>query len=295
MRATFRQHGVLRGAPPHPAHRYASFYPIFYRLFEIRHKTGWHPRDLDVVPGRESSLHTEFMLASALSEFGRNEEAALILKDQGLIENQEEARSLAMQYRKMRRYSDAIRLWRQIPVHRADDHLNYGAALAGARHDRAAIQEYRKALRLNPNYYKAWHNLANLLRQRKRLKAALGAYNRALALQPGSPAVYNCIGLTREAAGDFESAAEAYRKGLEGSPGHTDCALNLSNLISSQCGRPAAIRQLELALGQNPDSRRLHQRLSHLYRQEGQMDEAMVHSERAALSLDDSSHETRVA
>ena len=77
-------------------------------------------------------------------------------------DNQEEARFLAIQYRKTGRYSDAIRLWQQIPIHRADDHLNYGAALAGARNERAAIQEYRKALRLRPDYYRAWCNLVKL-------------------------------------------------------------------------------------------------------------------------------------
>jgi tetratricopeptide (TPR) repeat protein len=202
-------------------------------------------------------------------------------------ENQDLSRALAILYRKTGRYFDAICLWQQISINRSDDHLNYGTALAGARNERAAVHEYHEALRLCPTYYLAWHNLGNALRRRKRFRAALGVFNKALGLQPDSPELYNCIGLTREAAGDFESAAAAYRKGLEYSPGYTDCARNLSKLMADQGDRTGAIRELELALQQNPDSRAIHELLAELWKQEGRTDLSELHSERAARGLDD--------
>ena len=63
-------------------------------------------------------------------------------------------------------------------------HSNLGAALAIQRRDAEAIDHYRRALQLKPDFAEAHNNLGRLLALRGQFAEAIDHYRRALQLKP---------------------------------------------------------------------------------------------------------------
>src|SRR5262245_38942403 len=86
-------------------------------------------------------------------------------------------------------FQDAIveyRRWLSTHPNDAPAHNRLGLALQKSRQDKAAKQEYQRAVKIAPCYAEAWNNLATLDHVRGRYKKAVAAYRKAIECKPES-------------------------------------------------------------------------------------------------------------
>jgi Flp pilus assembly protein TadD len=81
-----------------------------------------------------------------------------------------------------------------------------------------ALQEYRTALRLQPDLYEPHQNLADALRVKGDLDAAIGEYHECLRLQPSSAVAHNNLGAALERKGDATGALREYEQAFRLAP-----------------------------------------------------------------------------
>jgi Tfp pilus assembly protein PilF len=119
------------------------------------------------------------------------------------------------------------------------------------QHERA-VEAYRQALALKPDYAEALNNLGNTLTSLRRFADAEGAFRQALAIRPGyARAWFNLAWLLEEQGKD--AAAEAgYRHAVAARPDYAAAHCNLGGLLQ-RAGRFAeAIAELERGLALVP-------------------------------------------
>ena len=95
-----------------------------------------------------------------------------------------------------------------------------GLALDGAGRASEAIAEYRRALDRNPNHLQALNNLGVALANQGRMDEAARHFERLIAVDPGDADAHANLGHALAAAGEREPAARAFRRALRLDPDH---------------------------------------------------------------------------
>jgi len=148
----------------------------------------------------------------------------------------------------------------------------------GQQGDRTnAIAQYREALRLNPALPGAHFELAEQLRMSSdpALNAqAEAAYNAAIRANQYDEMSWRQLGGIITAKGDFQTAAEDYRKALALQPKDSDAKTGLAIALLSMNQTDEAISLLESAVKDDPTNIVAHYRLSVLYRHAGRTADA---------------------
>jgi len=107
--------------------------------------------------------------------------------------------------------------------------LRRAAALVARGQFSTAAEEYRKALKVQPNDATV-HNTLGICYQRLNNDAmARREYDRALELRPGYAAVWNNIGTLEQSRKRFKPAVRAYKKAIELKPALATAWKNLGN------------------------------------------------------------------
>jgi tetratricopeptide (TPR) repeat protein len=73
-----------------------------------------------------------------------------------------------------------------------------------------AIEAYKQAIKFNPNYAPAYHNLGISYNKLGLSKEALEAYKRAVKIKPGYAEAHLELGLTHLLLGDKQAALAEY-------------------------------------------------------------------------------------
>jgi tetratricopeptide (TPR) repeat protein len=117
----------------------------------------------------------------------------------------------------------------------AAGHFRTGLELDG-EDDVAAIAAYRRAVALDPGLVDAWVNLGRLVHEGGDAREAARLYREALARAPEDPVVHFNLALALEDVKGAEAAAAHYERALELDPGFADAHYNLAGLYE-QLGR----------------------------------------------------------
>jgi len=118
----------------------------------------------------------------------------------------------------------------QIAPNSAKIHYNYGTIIK-EREPKAALKAFNKAISLDPNYFQAFNNKANLLRQMGRLEEAVRASNRVINFVPPNPQGFYNRGNILQDLHRFRDSVECYRRALELKPDYLNARWNLSLLL----------------------------------------------------------------
>ena len=163
--------------------------------------------------------------------------------------------------------------------------FNYGNLLQRLG-DRQAIAAYQKALTLRPNFFQAYLNLGNCLRDRGMTEEAIVCYQRAISIKPGldlavqnlakvlvksnryaeaepvlirwlksepqNVLALNALGVVRQAKGDFKKALQLFQKAVAIAPNSSDSLNNLGILLRMLHRPGEALPWLEKSLTQDP-------------------------------------------
>ncbi len=169
-------------------------------------------------------------------------EASLI---RGYVEGWDPAGDSAVE---LREYADAIEggipfswVWNNKGVTRRAQ-----GDLAGA------LEDFRRALGINPDNVDAWNNVGTVLAGQGDLDGALAAYERVLSLNPRLAGVWNNQAIVRGEQGDPAGAIADFERSLTIEPRDPGTWLNLGRTRASQGDSAAAIRDLGKALELDP-------------------------------------------
>ena len=115
----------------------------------------------------------------------------------------------------------------------ADAYYNMGSVLDAQGKLDEAIKAYKKALAIKPDYADAYYNMGNVLKNQGKLEAAIGSYNKELSINPKKAEAFYNMGNTLKEQGKIEDAVKAYNKALSIKPdyGHA------KHMISSLTGK----------------------------------------------------------
>jgi tetratricopeptide (TPR) repeat protein len=122
------------------------------------------------------------------------------------------------------------------PTGGAEEWFSRGAALE-TQDPEAALQAYERAIALDPGLLKARINLGCLLHETGRLDKAEVVYRDAMQASGNDPMLLYDLGVLLDDMGRKNEALEAYRAALREDPRFADCHFNLA-LLSERLGKP---------------------------------------------------------
>jgi tetratricopeptide (TPR) repeat protein len=130
-----------------------------------------------------------------------------------------------------------------VPPATADQWLSRAQVLE-ERDPVAAIDAYRRSLRLRPDCTEAWINLGRLFAESSDPDAARDCFTSALELDPGDSTAYYNLGVLAQDAGKEADAIGLYRRALELDPHLAEAHYNLATLFDQAGDSRAAIRHI---------------------------------------------------
>jgi tetratricopeptide (TPR) repeat protein len=130
-----------------------------------------------------------------------------------------------------------------VPPATADQWLSRAQVLE-ERDPVAAIDAYRRSLRLRPDCTEAWINLGRLFAESSDPDAARDCFKSALELDPAEATAYYNLGVLAQDAGKESEAIELYRRALELDPQLAEAHYNLATLFDQSGDSRSAIRHI---------------------------------------------------
>jgi protein O-mannosyl-transferase len=130
-------------------------------------------------------------------------------------------------------WRDSESLWRHALACTADNavaHDGLGNALLEKGRPDEAVDEFQKALEIDPKYGKAHNNLGSILAQRGQLDQAIGHFEKALAFTPGDAMTHNNLGSAYLQKRRVDDAIAQYRQALAIEPNSVMIRRNLGRV-----------------------------------------------------------------
>ena len=97
-----------------------------------------------------------------------------------------------------------------------------------------AIESYKRALKINPNYFEVYNNLGVALNDSKKPKDAISYLRKALKINPHYPEAYNNLGNALKEIGKLDQAIESYENAIKLNPKFIDPYTNLAIVFASK-------------------------------------------------------------
>jgi protein O-GlcNAc transferase len=118
--------------------------------------------------------------------------------------------------------------------HRASEifYSNLGNALGALNKHAAAIESYRQAIALKPDYIHAHNNLGNMLRDHGQYAEAVECFRTVIELKPDHAEAYNNLANALVDLGDLDGAIGHYRKAIALRPDLAEAHSNLLFILS---------------------------------------------------------------
>ena len=155
-------------------------------------------------------------------------------------------------------------------------HYNLGIVLSEQGEADQAIDHYRRAVVLRPDYAEAHYNLGRLLVEQGQLEDAITHYERAAAINPADAEAQNNLGVTLFGIGRADDAIAHYQKALEIRPDYAEASCNLANALIAKGDFDGAIARYTVCLAAIPDQEEAQYNLASALLRKGRTDDAIV-------------------
>jgi tetratricopeptide (TPR) repeat protein len=153
---------------------------------------------------------------------------------------------------------------------------NLGRALLEKGQVLKALDEFQKALGINPSNVDARNNLGNALFQRGKLDEAVAQYQKALEINPNHPQIHYNFGNALLQKGEFDEAVAQFQRALEINPGYADAHYNFGNALLRKGKLDEAVAQFQRALEINPGYADARNNLGVALVQKGQLEDGIA-------------------
>jgi protein O-GlcNAc transferase len=166
----------------------------------------------------------------------------------------------------------------------AETYNNMGLALKAMDDNEAAIDSYQKALKIKPNFAEVCCNMGIALRDKASPQAAIESFKQALKINPNYAKAYNNMGSALYDKGDLKTALKSYKKALMIQPDYADAHNNMGVALNDLDHLEAAIDSYEKAISIKPDFTEAHSNMGLALSDRGDQD-AAIDSLKQALKL----------
>jgi len=177
--------------------------------------------------------------------------------------------NLAYAYSKLGRYAEAIDVCEQAikikPNLLPMAHNTLGCVYGEQRLWLKAIEQYKKAIEIKPDYADAHYNLGNAYRETGRYNEAIEAYKKALRIKPDYAEVDYNLGITYGRLNLWEKAVVIYKEALKIRPDYAEAYCNLGVAYSKLHRYQEAIEVYERAIKIEPNYAKAHYDLGVIY------------------------------
>lgn len=155
-------------------------------------------------------------------------------------------------------YNEAVRLFNYCLKHppATDDslmHFLWGSALQNMNRPEEAIEQYRNAIVINPNYAEAYNNLGNAFLDLKHPEDAIKQYIKTIDINPNNAEPYNNLGIALLNLKRPEEAIKQYRKAIDINPNVAEPYNNWGVAIQDIKRPDEAIEHYSKAIDINPN------------------------------------------
>jgi protein O-mannosyl-transferase len=130
---------------------------------------------------------------------------------------------------------------------------NLGNALLQKGQVDEALEQFQKALEINPNYAQANYNLGLALFQKGQVDGAVAKHKKAVEINPNYPEAHNNLGNALLQKGQVDEALEQFQKALEINPNYVNAHYNLGIALFQKGQSDEAIAQFQEVLRLKPD------------------------------------------
>lgn len=148
-----------------------------------------------------------------------------------------------------------------------------------------ALLNFSYAVQVNTSYAEAHNNMANVYVQQGRDLDAIDHYGKALRINPDYADAHYNLGLLFTRRGELNKAIEQFQEVLRIEPDHADALKNLDVTIEHGQRIRDAIEKIRHAVKDNPQDPKLFFQLGELRRMEGSFTEAVKNYEKALSIL----------
>lgn len=162
------------------------------------------------------------------------------------------------------------------PLAKSDEHNARGIELAERGWLDESINEFKKAIALDPTSAHAFDNLANVYAEKAMYREAMDAYLTALKLEPDAPtAHYNLACFLAAHAQDM--AIAEYKASIDLDHAYPDAHLNLGLTYAERGQLEEAVAEYKVALKLQPDDAVAHHELATVMMDSGKYQDAITH------------------
>lgn len=203
-------------------------------------------------------------------------------------------------HRQVQYWHDSETLFKHSADATADNFIalgNVGSALFDKKQLDEALEYYREAVRINPNYAEGLNSIGAIL-SAKGDDTAIEWFERALAVQPAlGDALFNMgnylarKGTALVGKGEREAAVGYFEAALRSNPDNYEARNNLGNVLMELGRMDEAVVQYRQALETRPDVAMLHKNLGEALAAKGKLDDAVLQYRKAiGLSNEPGTH-----
>lgn len=137
-----------------------------------------------------------------------------------------------------------------------------------------AARAYRRAVRLDSTFARAYNSLGGVYERTGQLQRAITAIREALRYQPENDHAYFNLGNALRKAGRAREAIDAYREAVDLNPGHSQAWNNLAGVHITRESYDEAVEALERTLELDPQNVSAHKNLGVVHYRRGELDRA---------------------
>jgi tetratricopeptide (TPR) repeat protein len=156
-----------------------------------------------------------------------------------------------------------------------------GFAYAGIDQLDKAIADYDKAIALNPRDSEAYRDRGVIFEKEGRLDEAIADYDKAIALNPLNADAYIYRGIVLEKIGRYDNAIADYDKAIALNPLNADVYFNRGNAFDELGKFDKAIADYNKAIALNPGDSEAYNNRGLVREKTGQLDKAMADYDKA--------------
>ena len=147
-----------------------------------------------------------------------------------------------------------------------------------------AINEFKKALTIKPDYSEVNYNLGLTFQELCQLNAAIECYEKATTLKPDYAEAHNNLGVILKELGQVDASVESYEKALAINPNYIEAYNNLGNALKDLGQWEDALKSYKKVLNFQPENAEAHNNFGIILMELGQFEDS-VKSYEKALSL----------
>ncbi len=167
-----------------------------------------------------------------------------------------------------------------IPSQEAITHFNLGLLFHKNRKLDDALEEYKKALDLDPLNVQSYNNLGMVYKELGRLHEAISQYQKALSINPNYEKAHHNLAVAYYLQGDYEKAIVEFNLAIDCNPKNPETYNNLGLIYRKQKELYRAKKIFAKALSIAPNYGPIHYNLALTLEDDGNWKDAVLHFRR---------------